>query len=99
MRRVPTCTQHEADQWHPLGNKHAVLWWGAWHRVARKEESFIHVIARVVICRAVAGGPHVVSRGEDGEIVAVGGVCRRQAEGLGGILVGEHVRVAVVAAL
>ena len=74
MRRVPTCTQHEADQRHPLGNKHAVLWWGAWHRVARKEESFIHVIARVVICRAVAGGPRVVSRREDGEAVAVGGV-------------------------
>ena len=36
--------------------------------MARKEESFIHVIARVVICRAVAGGPHVVSRGEDGEV-------------------------------
>ena len=42
--------------------------------MARKEESFIHVIARVVICRAVAGGPHVVLRREDGEAVAVGGV-------------------------
>ena len=42
--------------------------------MARKEESFIHVIARVVICRAVAGGPRVVSRREDGEAVAVGGV-------------------------
>ena len=68
MRRVPTRRQRKVDQWHPLGNKHVVLWWGAWHRVARKEESFIHVIARVVICRAVAGGPHVVSRGEDGEV-------------------------------
>ena len=74
MRRVPTRRQRKVDQWHTLGNKHVVLWWGAWHRVARKEESFIHVIARVVICRAVAGGPRVVSRREDGEAVAVGGV-------------------------